>query len=626
MADAPAERLESVAGISKDDDETVREYISRLGDECDVDAEVTDAAIEYVTAWQYSSELPDDDRFQPFLEAVAESDPSNSELNTDANDQAPQSSQTNPAAPSASKPDPTHQDEGDGTSIETEPGNTTASAASATASGRDAGIASDRVTFRSGIQGKEPRKLLVRLIVIAAVSPAIGWMIGRAWVPGHQVYDQSQQLLASFLGLSGVQALELIGAFSLGVYLALLCLFILDVKKRVQGVLLALGTVISLAVVSSMGVFIPNIEFAAPLNVLGLILGFGAGIVVESAALRAVDLARSSLKRPTLQNGDVVEFRYAAWLLFGVLTLVIALSVLQVVLAGLVRVVDVVASGVFLVMLFQFVQYESETRYVTLGPERSGKSMLLLGLCLELLRHSEVHPDPNGYLQNGLERASNLQPGAERWPIPSTPHDEVRVGSFEVIAGSYFPRRLELTALDYAGQHLGRVADLFSSDAVTDEEETAAQEVASWITDADTLLFILDMERLVYPEQFQDTPVTDAEHISWGLEHYGTILNNTDPDDVIIVATKCDILIDQQFVAPPHEFPTYAEYRNVVTEFLTDRPDVEQVLRTTGESTIHPVHFVTTQHDGQYVPQLDENGNLMPVGYDHLIDQLRRRQ
>jgi hypothetical protein len=132
----------------------------------------------------------------------------------------------------------------------------------------------------------------------------------------------------------------------------------------------------------------------------------------------------------------------------------------QEIVAGTGTVFDPVVSVVLLVVAFQFVSYESETSYITLGPERSGKSMLMLGLCLTLLRNDDTHPDPNSYLQSTLERASNLKPGQETWPIPSTGHDELKAASFEVIAGYYFPPRLELIALDYAGQHPTRIAEL----------------------------------------------------------------------------------------------------------------------------------------------------------------------
>jgi len=138
-------------------------------------------------------------------------------------------------------------------------------------------------------------------------------------------------------------------------------------------------------------------------------------------------------------------------------------------------------------------------------------------------------------------------------------------------------------------------------------------------------LFILDVERLVVPEEFHEGE-TDEGAVSWGLERYTTITEGIEPDETILVASKCDILIDQGYVDAPRAYDSYAEFQEAVTEHLTARPDVQELLATTGESTIHPVYYVTEQRDGQYRPYLDDDGNLVPVGYDHLVGEMRARQ
>jgi hypothetical protein len=595
MAEDPLARIQSHAGIRKRDDETLREYIERVGRETDVDRAVLDDALEYVTRWQYARTVPDDDAaFTEFLVQVGDG-------------ATPGPADAEPAAePVVDEPD-----------LDPVP-----DLRPLRAERRET-----RSDFKSGLRGREPRRLLLRFVVMVATAPILGWMMGRTWVPGHRLYDRGYDLLGAAFGLPDVVAVELVGMFGLGLYVALLVLFLLDVKKRVQGMLLLLGSALTLAVMTAMGVFLPNLEFTAPLNLLGFGLGVAVGVLFESDRLLALDLSASTLQRPTLENGDLPEFRFATVSLFGLLALVVLVSLGQALLADVLRVVDVVATGAFLVMGYQFVQYDSETTYVTLGPARAGKSMLLLGLCLELIRADGPHPDPNDYLQDGIERVSNLQPGDERWPIPSTPPDEFKVASFEVIAGYYFPRRLQLSALDYAGQHLGRVAELIADGADGDgTEDNVPGSVAEWIMDSDTLIVFLDVERLVYPEKFQEAGVTDADNISWGLEHYATIIENHDPDDVVVVATKCDILIDHGWVEPPSVKDSYAEFREAVTEELTARPDVTELLELTDESTIHPTYFATKRRDREYVPRLDDDGNLMPVGFGHLIAEFRRRQ
>lgn len=590
----PLAEIRSRSGVDKRDDETLREYVERAGRENGVDPDVLGDAIDFLTRWQYARTPPERDQdFRMFLFQLGDE----SEL------PPAEAAENGAATPAAGRP--AFEPVPELRPLRDERRKT-------------------RSAFKGGLRGREPRLLLLRFAVMLVTAPVLGWMMSRTWVPGNLVYDRGEQLLGTALGLSGVAALELVGSFGIGVYAALLVLFVVDVKKRIQGMLLAMGSVLVLAVLTASGVFLPNVEYAAPLNGLGLILGFASGLLVEADQLRALDPSASTFRRPTLDTGDVPEFRHAVAVLFWLVAVVVVGSLANAVVTGVVRAYDVAAAGAFLAMSYRFVRYESETRYVTLGPARAGKSMLTLGLCLELLDSDGPHPDPNDYLQSGLERVSNLQPGDERWPVPSTPPDDLQVSSFEVIAGYYFPRRLELTALDYAGQHLRRVAELLErGDERTDG---VPAEVAGWIRRSDTLVVLLDVERLVYPEKFQETGVTDGENVSWGLDQYATILGNTDPDEVVVVATKCDILVDRKLVDPPSVHGSYDEFREAVTERLASRPDVRELLELTGCSRINPVYYVTRRRGSEYVPQLDENGNPMPVGFSHLLAAFRRRQ
>lgn len=649
MTRSPLEQIRELSGIEQDEDETIREYVVRVAEEEDIEQDTLNAGLSYVTEFHFSEGVPDDDRgFEAFLgqlqdsaqkantpAAHTEEPAATSETTRSNGDSSTEVSVTDAPDPDASDDDT--QVEADQSSVteETSPapeqGTTTTeqSPSSETKGPSVIGLPGstkmgDATGFKTGIQGKEPRKLLVRFLVVVAAAPAIGWMLSRAWVPGNTLYEAGRDLLSQITGVPGQEAAQLFAIGMFGLYLGMLVLFTLDVKKRVQAMLLWLGTTLGLVAIAVSGWVIPNLELTQ-LNVLGFTLGVIAGIVVELDQLRAIDLSRSSFGRPTLSNGNLPEFRYAAWLLFGVLVVVVTATLAQVVLAENVVVTDPVASVIFIGMLFGFVRYESETNYITLGPERSGKSMLMLGLCLELLRDGDTHPEPNDYLQNGLERASNLQSGQSKWPIPSTATDELRAASFEVISGYYFPRRLGLTALDYAGQHLSQIAKRIGRGETDGDSDNVPAQVVDWVVKADTLLFILDVERLVYPEEFHEAE-SDEGAVSWGLEHYTTITEGIDPDEIILVASKCDILIDQGYVDAPRAYDNYAEFREAVTDHLTARPDVQELLATTGESTIHPVYYVTEQRDGQYLPYLDDDRNLVPVGYNQLVGEMRARQ
>jgi hypothetical protein len=649
MVTAPVEEIQSVSDTALRDEETIKEYVTRVGEEHDVDTQLVQEALLYVTEHYYSEGTPDDrSGFDAFLDGITgTADPSTAEQPPDADgsiaaEGSPETEDSTeserPAETEASveTTDPTETEESPSAGApveegppEVEPGEPPATTGADTpGSGGPVTEPPDRDEvppgFKTGIRGKEPLKLVLRFLVIVVTAPVIGWMFSRAWVPGNSVYDQGREFLTELLGVPGPEATKLFAVFTFGIYLGLLILLTVDLRKRVQAMLLWLGTALALAAVASVGWVIPRVELTQ-LNVLGFLLGLVSAIVLEANQLRAIDSSESSFRRPTQSSGAISEFQYAAGVLFVVLLVAVVATLVQLVLADAIQVYDPVAAVVFLVVVFQFVSYESETSYATLGPERSGKSMLMLGLCLTLLQNNEMHPDPNSYLQSSLERASNLKSGQTTWPIPSTEPDTLQAASFEVIAGYYFPRRLELTALDYAGQHLTRIAERMGTGTNGVDDDGVPAQVVDWISQTDTLLFILDVERLVYPEEFSDDPVRD-ETISWGLEHYTTITEGVDPEDTIVVATKCDILIDTGRVDPPQSYDSYDEFREAVTEYLTARPDVQELFATTGESTIHPVYFITERRDGTYVPYLDDSGNLAPVGYGQLVDEMRARQ
>lgn len=603
--------IESRTDIPKGDDETLKEYLERVGEETETDPAVVEAAVEFVIQSQYGTTPPTDDRpIQEFLGALAGDPEPPAEPAGEGSGENPET------APAVGGEESTPIERFDPSGTEVPPSLEPVGSRRRRAA----------VNFKGGLRGREPRRLLLWTVVMLATAPVVGWMLGRTWVPGHDIYDGVGQTLADVLGLSFIGALELAGVVGIGLYAALVVLFIADVKKRVQGMLLLLGSLLAGGVLVTMGVLVPNIDFAAPVNIGGLLFGLLVGLALEAGELQSIDWGQSSFRRPTVRGGDVAEFRVAVYGLFGVIAILLVMTVVQAGIAGVLTGYDVVAGVVFLVMAYRFVGYDSELTYLTLGPAQSGKSMLALGLCLELLEADGPHPKPNGYLKNALERVGNLAPGRERWPLPSTPPDVIEVSSLELIVGYYFPRRIEVTALDYAGQHLPRIVELIETDKEETDEESVPAEVADWIASSHTLMVILDVERLVHPERFRADASEDGEPISWGFEQYASILEAREPAEVMVVATKCDVLLHEGIVDPPTEFVDWAGFREAVTGMLADRPDVAELLDMTNEDAIQPVFYVTERADGTYVPKLDGSGNLMPVGYGHLIEAVGRRQ
>ncbi|MFB6186427.1 MAG: hypothetical protein ABEI86_06120 [Halobacteriaceae archaeon] len=164
-----------------------------------------------------------------------------------------------------------------------------------------------------------------------------------------------------------------------------------------------------------------------------------------------------------------------------------------------------------------------------------------------------------------------------------------------------------------------------------------------------TLIFLLDCDRIMNPEEFssndhvegkQDKVVDDTSEndSDLAIQEMEEIVSDVKPDDVILVASKADYLIDRFKEAKPHDYAPhepgadYAEFTEFVTEGFRNNRHFQRLMNTTGADTIHPVYFETEERNGQNVPRVAENnllpeagGNdLQPVGFERVINQIKR--
>lgn len=504
--------------------------------------------------------------------------------------------------------------------------------------------------FDQGFIGKDIQKLVLRFVAIIVVSPLIGWMMARAWVPGNVIYMSVADGMKQILGTDNLsQALQLVASAGMGLYFGFLTIFILDIKKRVQGALLLLGTAIGLVVLTLQGVLLPNLDPGYTPNILAFFVLYVGGLVLDIDKLLSIDPSESTLRDPRTSNGDIPEFSNAAKGLFVVIALIIVLSLVQVILAGAFEVFDVVAAVVGIYLLYSFIQYEVKSDYMLLGPGQSGKSMAMLGMALTMYDFDDVQPDPNTYLQGAIDVAGD--PQYEDWPFDQT--EGLQETSFQMLVGDLFPRRMRLVAFDYPGQLLSevsaRVRELSSSSPLdvvpfVGETESPVPEVkadggnitnqgdiveiiANNVVEADTLMIVIDCERLVHPQSFEgETGTADERDRSLGIEFYEPILANTDVENTIITATKADVLIhdDSLPVEPPGEAGGFDVFKRQVNDMLDQRVAIKELKQQLGQSDIHPVFYKTKKEDGEYVPIHDDYHNLIPVGYEQLVDTIRR--
>lgn len=510
-------------------------------------------------------------------------------------------------------------------------------------------MASSSVQFDESTIGKETKKLIIRFVAILVAAPLLGWMLSRAWQPDHAIYATVADTMANVLQVGRAHALQMFTMGALGLYFGFLTIFVLDIKKRVQGALLLLGTVIGLVVLTLQGRLLAVIDFGYLPNLLALVVCYAVGLAFDVDRLLSISLERSSLRDPRTEAGEIPEFRNAARGLFAILALVLVVSLVQTVLAGTFVLVDVAATAVGIYLLYSFIQYEVESDYMLLGPGKSGKSMAMLGMALTIYDFDDVQPDPNPYLQRAIERTGDPQYGDD-WPFEQT--EGLQETSFQLLVGDMFPRRMRLVAFDYPGQLLPEIAErvrelagtsllddlpfVGGSDAgragletdggaVTDTGDVVTT-VASNVVEADTLMIVIDCERLVNPRSFEGgNPSSGDRDRSLGIEYYKPILQNVDVERTIIVATKADVLVhdDSLQVDPPDHAGGFERFKRQVNAVLDDRYDVTELKQQLGQSEVQPVFYETRKVDGEYVPLRDDANNLIPVGYGQLIDVVR---
>jgi hypothetical protein len=276
---------------------------------------------------------------------------------------------------------------------------------------------------------------------------------------------------------------------------------------------------------------------------------------------------------------------------------------------------NVLMAGVFVVTLRRFVKYDSSENFFVLGPPGSGKSLFLVGKYLAALddavdRKSDTPLNPSGDLMELVGRLDAATKDAG-WELDSTGATEVEDLQFRFVNGRVFPKNIELSSLDYAGEYLEELPGaLMSPDSEIDN--STVQLLSDRVRAANTLILVIDVERYHNNEPL-------------GIEPYFDILDTADDKDVLLVATKSDILAQQfedEQALDPHQY--FEDFRQYVNDTLVENNQaVRTLVQDTSGSEIHPVYYETTVNDdGERVPMRDRNGNVMTVGFEELLEKL----
>lgn len=472
-------------------------------------------------------------------------------------------------------------------------------------------------------RNREKLRLVGYFALILISAQPLSTMFGNAWAEADLAREVIQ--LRLLVGL-GHQAISI---SMLGLFLGFLVLMTIDPKKRWQAALLWLGTGVGLIALQSQGLLLgsPNVNLATqfPFLLVGVALGFLLG---------------GGRKLLEIQTAQALEFRRASKALYLMLAMFTLIGLLELHLQYP-SLIDVTRSGVstgqvssadfgidtdglptnaavsalFIVTLRQFVKYDAEKKFFILGPRASGKSLFLIGAYLEALQQSrddksDTPLTPSEDLMSMLEALDRRE---SEWIVESTGRGELKHLMFQYVHGSVFPANIQLSAMDYAGEYLDRLPDALTGALPEEDMDTTLIRLAEGVRSADTLMLVVDTNRFV-----------DNEPLD--ISEYFSILQSTDNKDVIIIATKTDVLaedFEDERGLEPHLY--YDEFTDFVNTRLRQSENIDSLITETAGSTIHPVYYQTKVDDrGNRVPMRDEGGSVMTVGFDELLDKIGR--
>lgn len=487
--------------------------------------------------------------------------------------------------------------------------------------------------------------LLGRFVGIVLLSPLVGWMLVRAWQPDTLLYGIAWDVADLFdVGVSRPNALFM--ATGLGLYFGILVLFTLDWRKRIQGVLILLGSLIGLGVLAANDILLPNIE-PNVYNLAAFVIAAGVVALVERGEL--IELVNQ-------RDVQRSEFDRALTLLFVVLAGVLLAGYVQGMVYGYASpAIDTGVTAVTFYLLVQFMAYSSDVSVAFAGPRASGKSTVMLGLYYTFKERTDHMTAPTPVMQDLIDMTTYMTDGDD-FPIPNTEDFDV-LGFNHEIRG-YFPKQIRITAWEHGGEHLSMLANELR------EDPTVGDRLVNFLFDLRTLLWFgharNKKQRFVYETAHADVGVLLINCGAFRFDKEELELTNLmdvakrirkNGGEVLLAATKADLTesmnpdddaewqenqdyFDGSFLnegnrgEPYYEQDLIDELTETINGELQGKDPVKNLMDEADCDVIYPLYYKMqkVEKEGQrvVVPKLDENGNLQPVGHHQLAEEIER--
>lgn len=327
----------------------------------------------------------------------------------------------------------------------------------------------------------------------------------QGWTFFHRVAN------ATFLpdGATGTKAMVL---FAAGVYFGLLFVYSLDHRKRYRGLVLLGGSVIVILGLAGLGIGLPNFG-PTPLNIGAFVVGGSLGVLTEYSPVETIiidDSLRSVDWNDTFSgvggvhwgpaveryNDEKIEFDAASRLFQAYNILLVSIvAIANLLLArpniGVIHLIHLIATGGFVIFLFQFLaidvrsepiidgpddddeatdgdstieqsQSKNKHTFEVIGPEQSGKTFLSYGLNDDIdsvpeLTKKEKSPDMIELYYEVNERIQKCrtEEGYVDWNVvPKTKRENTFKYWVDVEVQGVTSRLGRISHTDYGGENL----------------------------------------------------------------------------------------------------------------------------------------------------------------------------
>lgn len=527
----------------------------------------------------------------------------------------------------------------------------------------------------------EWNRFFLRAAVVVVVGLAFGWQLNRAWVPNSPAFD-FVQLIHPLFDIGVGTPSRLFASFGIGIWIGLVCAMTLDWRKHYHGLLLFIGSLVTIGTVTWFG-NLTRIDPAATPNQVAFIVGVAIALLAEVRTIRQTIQRRVSSSAAVIDRVDAnVTSVRATRAITGVIlfsAVVAAAALFNLTMIGRVTILDPAIGASYAYAMLLFLSYDVRSDTQVIGPLQSGKTYVLIGLYGAFSNRARIALDESEGLFEALQDVANKMPGAG-FELPST--EEYDRFWFHYDAGSLFPVRVKFDTYDHRGEYLpDRLAPAAHASKglrnriqylwLSIREQLAERSLLSSLPDqaqlrkltydvlnAEQLVVVIDLNRVINPQSGRPH-IEELRRVATEVEQ--------NRGDVVLVATKTDILLREVAEGnidmdsgkvpmlpeasgseytdllietgvdggrPVHAEPVfedaseYGAFAMEVTNWLTRQYDDQMPdLLQLSDEPVFPV-FYRTQGAGDGTtgnsarPLLDEGNNLQPVGFEYLAEQL----